>query len=247
MDAGLLLFLLMLGGIALVVYLVAADRKRFLAGFDLSSWRDHQYLRRLPNFLQSLHDNRFRSAWPRRPNAVASFIFCTRARRLLRASSPAIRRRFLRQHVTLYALLELLKPYIDDFLLHERQRIVSARIANMADTVDRDRLTAYLDSIRLHRAKFYSSITSYDRRLIVTMVNRKFLPTLKIAHAVFQEHGFSLLPEFSTLRRWETLEGPDLAQELPRNMVEIKRLPASARLKAVNYGAISPSDDFPVR
>ncbi|HUO09575.1 MAG TPA: hypothetical protein VM008_14795 [Phycisphaerae bacterium] len=246
MDAGsLLVFMFLSAGIALIVYLIAADRKRFLARFDLSSWRDHHYLRRLPNFLQSMHDNHFRSAWPRRHNAVSSFIFCNRARRLLRASSPASRHLFLRQHIALFALLELLKPYIDDFLLHERQRIVSARIVEMSDTVDRDRLAAYLDSIRLHRAKFYSSISIYDRKLIAAMVNRKFLPTLRIAHAVFQEHGFSLLPEFDTLRRWESLEGPDLAQELPRNLVEIKRLPAAARLKTFNYGAITPSDDFP--
>ncbi len=239
MDGGTLLSVLaMSGAVFSVVYIVAADRKRFLAAFDLPSWRDHQYLRRLPNFLQALHDHRFRSAWPRRHNAVSAWFFTRRAGRFLRNISSPMRRKFIRQHITLFALLELLKPYINDFLLHERQRIVSDRLASMADTVDRDRLATYLDSIRLHRAQFYSEITWYDRRIIVTMVNRKFMPTLKIAHAVFQEHGYSLLPEFDTIRKWESLDGTDLAQELPRNLKAIKRLPAT-KLKAVNYGASS--------
>ena len=153
----------------------------------------------------------------------------------------------MRQHITLFALLEQLRPYIDDFLLHERQRIIGERIIEMSDTVDRDRLAAYLDSIRLHRAQFYSTITAYDRGIMVTMINRRFIPTIKIAHAVFQEHGFSLLSDFNTLRRWETLQGPDLAQELPRNFKAIKKLPSASALKTFNYGEISPSDDYPVR
>ena len=239
MDGGALFALVaMSGGMVAVVYIVAADRKRFLAGFDLPSWRDHQYLRRLPNFLQALHDHRFRSAWPRRHNAVSAYFFAKRAGRYLRNTSSGMRRKFMQQHITLFALLELLKPYINDFLLHERQRIVSDRLIGMADTVDRDRLATYLDSIRLHRAQFYAAITWYDRRIIVAMVNQKFMPTLKMAHAVFQEHGYSLLPEFDTIRKWEGMDGPDLAQELPRNLTAIKRLPA-ANLKAVNYGASS--------
>ncbi|MGN6368760.1 MAG: hypothetical protein ACTHN5_10910 [Phycisphaerae bacterium] len=239
MDGGTLLALFaLLGGVAGVIYIVVADRKRFLAQFDLPSWRDHQYLRRLPNFLQALHDHHFRSAWPRRHNAVSARLFSRRAGRFLRNTSPAARRRFMRQHITLFALLEVLKPYIHDFLLHERQRIVAARLEGMSDTVDRDRLATYVDSIRLHRAQFYSKITAYDRRVILAMVNRRFMPKLKIAHAVFQEHGFSLLPEFDVIRRWEGLDGADLAQELPRNLLEIRRLPAG-RMGAVNYGAVS--------
>jgi hypothetical protein len=239
MDGGTLLAMLVpLGGTVVIAYIVAADRKRFLAQFDLPAWRDHHYLRRLPNFLQALHDNHFRSAWPRRHNAVSAGCFSQRAGKHLRNASAGVRRKFMRQHITLFGLLEVLKPYISDFLLHERQRIVSERLIGMSDTVDRDRLATYLDSIRLHRAQFYSGITAYDRRIIVTMVNRKFMPTLKIAHAVFQEHGYSLLPEFDVIRRWEGMEGADLAQELPRNMMAIKRLPAG-KMKAVNYGGMS--------
>ena len=238
MDGGALFALLaMAGGVFAVVFIVAADGKRFLAGFDLSSWRDHQYLRRLPNFLQALHDHRFRSAWPRRHNEVSAWFFTRRAGRYLRNTSSGMRRKFMRQHITLFALLEVLKPYIHDFLLHERQRIVAERLIKMGDTVDRDRLATYLDSIRLHRAQFYSRITAYDRRIILAMVNRKFMPTLKIAHAVFQEHGYSLLPEFDVIRKWEGLDGADLAQELPRNLTAIRRLPAG-KLKAVNKGGI---------
>jgi hypothetical protein len=108
----------------------------------------------------------------------------------------------------------------------------------MGDTVERDRLRAYLDSIRLHRARFYSEATRYDQKMMAMMVERRFMPTLKMAHAVFQEHGFSLLPEFDVIRRWEGMEAVELAQELPRNLAAIKRLPAG-RMGAVNYGAIS--------
>ena len=239
MDGAAFLALLAIsGGVVLVAYIVAVDRKRFLARFDLSSWRDHQYLRRLPNFLQALHDSHFRSAWPRRHNAVSAGLFTWRAGRHVRNASPAMRRKFMRQHIMLFGLLEVLKPYVNDFLLHERQRVVAERLVGMADTVDRDRLATYLDSIRLHRAQFYSGITLYDRRIILAMVNRKFMPTLKIAHAVFQEHGYSLLPEFDLIRKWEGMEGADLAQELPRNLTAIRRLPAG-KMKAVNYGGMS--------
>jgi len=234
---------LLFGCVGVVIYIIASDKTRFLAGFDLASWREYQYLRRLPNFLQALHDRRFRSAWPWRPNAVSCVLFRYRTGRVVRASSPQ-RRKFMQQHIALFALMEQLRPYIEDFLLHERERIVTERLIDMTDTMDRDRLAAYLDSIRTHRAAFYKSITPHDRLMIVTMIERRFMPTLKMAHAVFQEHGFSLLDEFNTLRLWESLPGAELAQEIPRDIIAIKRLRPTAALKTFNYGAMRPPDEF---
>ena len=48
------------------------------------------------------------------------------------------------------------------------------------------------------------------------MVDRRFIPTLRTAHAIFQEHGYNLLPAFTQLRRWQELTGSELAQELPK-------------------------------
>jgi len=109
----------------------------------------------------------------------------------------------------------LLRPYIQDFVLHEQQRIVGERVIEMEDTADRDRLISFIDTVRSYRDGFYKSLTEWDRHTLGEMIDRKMIPTLRRAHAIFQEHGYSLLEEFSLLRSWEQMTGPELAQELP--------------------------------
>jgi hypothetical protein len=202
-------------GLGLVVYVIASDKRRFLTRFDVSQWREGYYLRALPNFLQALHDHHFRTPWPTKPNALATAYFRYRARPLLKKRSPALRRAFLQQHITLFALLEVLQPYLDDFILNEQQRIAGARILEMEDTLDRDRLLGFLESARGHRASFFRSLTDYDRKTLAQIIDRRLIPTLRRAHAIFQEHGYSLLSEFTQLRRWEEMTGVELVQELP--------------------------------
>jgi len=202
-------------GLLFVIYVIAADKTRFLTRFDLDQWRDGYYLRSLPNFLQALHDNHFRTAWPSRCNAVSAAFFRFRTRPMLRRKPSKLRSAFLQQHIILFALREILAPYIRDFLLFEQQKLIGSRIVEMEDTLDRERLMAYLESIKANRLFFQETLTSYDRRILVDMVEAGFVSTLKRAHAIFQEHGYSLLPEFTQLRRWQEMTGPELVQELP--------------------------------
>jgi hypothetical protein len=217
MDLTAIFFLFgaLAAGLVTVVYLIAADKQRFLARYDLEQWREGYYLRALPNFLQALYDHRFPSAWPARRNAVSAAIFRLRARPLLKKRAAFLRRAFLRQHITLFALLENLRPYLRDFFLNEQQRIIAQRVVGMEDTVDRDRLIAYLEALRQERAAFSQSLTPVDRATLDAMADRNVIVKLKTAHAIFQEHGYSLLPEFTQLRRWEGLTGVELVQELP--------------------------------
>ena len=67
----------------------------------------------------------------------------------------------------------------------------------------------------MHRAHFYRSLTEYDRQRLVQIIDRRLIPTLRRAHAIFQEHGYSLLPQFTELRRWDEMTGVELVQELP--------------------------------
>lgn len=207
--------LLLGGGFLFVIYLIAADRQRFLTRFDVNQWREGYYLRALPNFLQALHDNHFRTAWPSRCNAVSAAFFQMRTWPMLGRGPRKLRKAFLQQHITLFGLLEILRPYIHDFILHERQRIVGNCCIDMEDTLDRERLINYLEELRAHRDNFKTSLTHYDRQIMVDMLERQIIPTLRRTHAMFQEHGFSLLTEFTELRRWQEMTGPELAQELP--------------------------------
>lgn len=203
------------GGMGLVTWLIAADPKRFLARFDLGQWRPNYYLRALPNFLQALHDHHFKTPWPARRNAVSATYFRYRARPLLRRHSAVLRRAFLQQHVVLFGLLEVLRPYLRDFILNEQQRIVGNAILSMEDTVERDRLIAFLEWARGERTRFARSLTGIDRETISEIVDRQILQTLKAAHSIFQEHGYSLMGEFTQLRRWAEMTGTELVQELP--------------------------------
>ena len=204
----------MLAGLAIVIYIIAADKKRFLVRFDLAQWQEKRYLQSLPNFLQVLHDNHFRTPWPVARNCVSVGFFRFRVG-LMRRRSSAIRRPFIEQHVLLFALLDIFKPFLQDFILNEQQRIVGMRVLEMEDTADRDRLMSFLEHTRAIRSQFFHSLTRPERNTLADMVERRFIPTLKIAHAIFQEHGYSLLPEFTQLREWGELSGTDLAQELP--------------------------------
>jgi hypothetical protein len=217
MDASGLFFLFggLAVGLAAVCYLIATDRQRFLARFELGQWRESFYLRALPNFLQAMYDHHLPTAWPSRRNAVAAALFRLRTRPLLRMKSPSLRRAMLQQHIILFALLETLRPYLRDFFLHQQQRIVGERILAMEDTIERDRLILYLEALRHERASFYASLTSQDRATLVAMAQRNIIAKLRTAHAIFQEHGYSLLPEFTELRRWEQMSGVELVQELP--------------------------------
>jgi hypothetical protein len=202
-------------GMGLVVLLIAMDRTRFLIRFDLKQWRYAYYMRSLPNFLQALHDNHFTSPWPPHHDAVSAAYFCYRASSLLKKHPAHLRRAFLRQHIALFGLLEVLKPYLRDFILNEQQKIAGDRILTMEDTIERDRLITFLEQIRGERNQFFKTLTDIDRANLIAMVDRRIIPTLRAAHAIFQEHGFVLLPELTQLRRWEEMTGTELVQELP--------------------------------
>lgn len=202
-------------GLGTVIYLIAADKKRFLARFDLDQWRESYYLRALPNFLQALHDHHFRSPWPSSRNAVAALYFRYRTRPLLKRRSRNLRRAFINQHTILFGLLEVLHPYLQDFVFGEQQRLVANRILAMEDTIERDRLIAFLDDVRHHREFFKRNLTRYERHTMAAIVDRRLMHVLRTAHAIYQEHGFCLMPEFTQLRRWEEMSGVELVQELP--------------------------------
>jgi hypothetical protein len=228
---GLLLLIIGLGGgLGLCCYLLAADRQRFLAGFEVKQWREAYYLRALPNFLQGLHDRHFVSAWPARRNAVAAAFFKWRVRPLLKKRSAPLRRAFLQQHITLFALLEKLAPYLRDYVLHEEQRIIGERIVEMEDTLDRDRLIAYLEAVREERKRFVSTMTGEDRATLAMMTERGILAKFRTAHAIFQEHGYELLPVLTRLRHWQEMTGVELVQELPEVAVRRERVRRQARV-----------------
>jgi len=212
----LLLVGCLLGSLAVVLYVIAADEKRFLAGFDLSLWKENEYLRLLPNFLQALHDHHFGSAWPRRPNAVAAGFMRFRASAFLRKRPAAQRRAFLQQHTVLFGLIHSLAPFIQDFIWNEQQRIIGARVLQMEDTIERDRLISFLELLKAHRAKFFRGLTVFDRQTMGHIIDRKLMTNLRATHAIFQEHGYSLLDEFTQLRRWQEMSGTELVQELPK-------------------------------
>ncbi len=122
----------------------------------------------------------------------------------MKKRSQTLRKAFLNQHITLYALLENLRPFIRDFVLNQQIRLVGERIVSMEDTIDRDRLIAFLEEARAERARFFATLTELDRTILAQIIDRKFMPTLKTVHAIFQEHGYTLLPELTQLRRWGT-------------------------------------------
>jgi hypothetical protein len=213
---GVLLMLLLMGaGSAVIGYIIAADKKRYLARYDLAGWRDASYLRALPNFLQAVHDARRRSAWPGRLNAVAAAWFGFRMRGIVKARPALRRQRFLQNHLALQGLIEIHRPFIDDVLLAEHLRIVTLAVRAMEDTADRDRMLAFCERAKDQRAAFAESLCAYDRQVLAELRRRGFFATLRVAHAIFQEHGFSLMPELSALRRFETLAPAEMVQELP--------------------------------
>jgi hypothetical protein len=217
----------LVGGLALgvlfMVAVIAVDKTRYLARFDLAHFNERVYLSLLPNFLQHLHDRGFRSPWPWRMDAVAAAYFRHQVRAIL-AEKPRLRRaNFVHLHLNLQALLTMLKPFIDDAVLAEQAKLAAERALGMPDTADRDRLLRFVDRVRAYRAAFIGSLTVLDRRLIREVHERDFLGTLKSANAMFHEHGFDdPIPAMDVLRRWHALEGTEMVQELPA----LPRVPA---------------------
>jgi hypothetical protein len=214
-TAGMMVFSFLGVGLGIALFVVAADRRRFLARFELSQWRESYYLRALPNFLQALHDHGYSTAWPRKVNAVSAAWFRFRTRRLLKKQPATRRKAFLQQHITLFALLEVVRPYIDDYVMSEQVRIAGNKVLDMEDTIERDRLVLFLERAKAQREAFYQNLTRQDRQILAQMVARRLMPTLRMMHANYQEHGFVLLPAFTELRRMEEMTGSELVQELP--------------------------------
>jgi hypothetical protein len=226
-----LVFFTLLGiAFCVVCFLIATDKSRFLAHFALHQWRETYYLRALPNFLQSLHDHHFSSAWPASHNALSAFFFARRAKPLLKHRPAHLRRALLQQHITLFALLEILRPFLDDYLHGEQQRIARRCVRQMEDTIERDRLLAFIDYLGQERASFHASRTPAERVTLELIDERSFIATLRVSHAIFQEHGFSLLPAFTQLRCWEEMTGADLVLDLPA--IPMNRRPKPRRTVA---------------
>jgi len=217
MDVVLCIFAIFLAlAFAGVLYLIAADKTRFLARIDLQQWHEGDDLRSLPNFLQALHDNHFKTAWPAHHHAVAATYFRYRASSLLKRKPRHLRREFLNQHIVLFGLIEIMRPFIQDYVFEQQYRIVERRVQDMEDTIDRDVLVQFLESVRGHRSRFQRGLTPHDQQTLLAIVDRRLIPMLRSTHAIFQEHGYNLLPEFSQLRRWQDMTGTELVQELPK-------------------------------
>jgi hypothetical protein len=231
----MMLPLLLGASLMLVVWVIAADRTRYLTRFDLRHWDEQYYLQALPNFLQALHDDNFTWAWPARLNAVSAAYFAYRVRPILRARPSMTHQAFLQQHLNLCAQLHILRPYIADALMAEQARIVMNRIMEMEDTADRDRLLGFVAQVRRYRTAFQESLTPFDRQNLAQMKCRDFIPTLRRIHAVCLEHGFALLPQFDALRRWRELSGSELVQQLPK-LPDVRSL-RSARAKVFDAAA----------
>jgi len=214
----ILLLLALLAGAALCVVLIAADPKRFFAQFSLYDWHPRQYQASLSNFLQVLHDAGL-PVWPRRLNAITATFFRLRVRRIIRRRPGLRRSGFLHDHLNLAALLKILKPFIDDQILASQTQMIAGRIPTMADTSDRDRLSNFLERAQCVRIAFQKQLTPVDRQIQDHLNTIHFLAMLQRFHAIFKEHGYSLLPQLDDLLRWETMEGSELVQELPELVV----------------------------
>jgi hypothetical protein len=231
---------LLAAGVLLVVWVIASDRTRYLTRFDRGRWREPYYLTALPNFLQALHDYNLPQAWPARLNAVSAAYFAYRVRPILKAHPSMRREGFLRQHLNLYAQVHMLRPYIndalmgeelrilvgrvmemedsaerDDVLMGEELRILVGRVMEMEDSAERDQLLAFITEMRDYRAAFQATLTKYDRAVIARIRSRGFVPLLAQVHTVCLEHGYTLLPEFDVLRRWQELSASELVRALP--------------------------------
>ena len=205
--------LLLLAGLLLLV--IVADTTRWMVRFDLAGWRERQYIRMLPNFLQALYDRGLTSPWPRRMDAVSATLFQVRIRRILRERPMLVRRGFLRQHYTIWVVMASLRPFLDDSILAEQQRMAMEGVHRMADSADRDRLMHFVAAARTARAAFARSLAPADRQLLLDLRERDLLGTLKRAHAIFREHGYCLWPALEALNHWHGLPGEELVQELP--------------------------------
>jgi hypothetical protein len=100
----------------------------------------------------------------------------------------------------------------------------------MEDTIERDRLLAFIDYLGQERASFHASRTPAERVTLELIDERSFIATLRASHAIFQEHGFSLLPAFTQLRCWEEMTGADLVLDLPA--IPMNRRPKPRRTVA---------------
>ena len=72
-------------------------------------------MRALPNFLQALDNNHFKTPWPRELNALSAAFFRFRTRSMLKMRPVFLRKAFLKQHIILFGLLEVLRPFLQDF------------------------------------------------------------------------------------------------------------------------------------
>lgn len=193
----------------LVAWSIMRDRTRYLARFQplRHPGVSAEYLAGLSNFLEKLHDRRTNSAWPRRHDALSVLMFCLRTRAFsLGPSKPAAR--LIAEHLTLWAQLELLKPFIQQAILGERQRIAVSAILELPDTPERDRLMHFVNDIRQYRDGFARALSPSECRLYHELERTHYLLTLRKIHAVFDEHGYALGPR-AVRRRFGALP-PDV-------------------------------------
>lgn len=186
-----------------------------LSRFDLSQWRHRNYAGLLPNFLEGLYTRNVTTPWPIARNKIATVLFYFRTRSVLKSTPVQIRRQFHNCHIHLYSLLHMIKPFINDAIHGELQKIASSRVADMLDSLDRERLLQGLKRIAEIRTAFQNGLTAFDRALQEQLLERQIFRQLKSLHAIFSEHGYTLIPGLDEIHRWESLTGPEIARKIP--------------------------------
>jgi hypothetical protein len=199
-----------------MVLIVAFDRRRFLTQVDLRHWKNRLYLMLLPNFLQTLYSRNLRSPWPVRDDEISATFFVLRASRALPPVSRSVQRQFMRCHIHLFALMNRVGPFLQDALLGELQKLAKRQMANVVNSWDYERLSDGVIRIAVLRKSFQDRLDLVDKALAVQIQQTGVLRQLRQVHAIFSEHGYSLLPAFDALMRWEDMNGAELSSEMNR-------------------------------
>jgi len=112
-------------------------------------------------------------------------------------------------------LISALRPFLDQSLLTEQQRLASARVIDMPDGDERNRLIHFISAAGAARMAFIRALSAADRKTLADLEDRRFFRTVQITHAIFREHGYNLLPELDALDAWQTMTDRELSEAVP--------------------------------
>lgn len=192
-----------------LVFLLVCNKQRYLAVASSMAWLSRSYIQKLPDMLKVMADAELKSPWPGSWNPISIRLYQRRMARLLQ-NDFAQTRVLIRQHLGLWAFVELHRQDMQDLLLrHQVARLRDLFLATPESHL-REHLLEKITQCRIQLAM----VRKMAPAPALTEDSVPWLERLEAVNVLFQEQGYSIHPLLAQLEHWQSARNEDVLHEI---------------------------------